>query len=200
MSEPGLLIIISGPSGAGKGTLGEYLCQEVPGIYFSVSATTRPPRPGEKEGVDYFFVPDLEFDRMLRSGELLEWATFDGYRYGTPRGFVQQLLAEGKDVLLDIEVQGARQVKDRYPGAVLVFILPPSREELRKRLLRRGTDAEQLERRLRTAEEQLKQMAMYDYVVVNDEVLLAVEKLRSIIVAEKCRLTRQGPDLLESLW
>jgi len=200
LNEPGLLTIISGPSGAGKGTLCEYLRQEVPGISFSVSATTRPPRPGEREGVDYFFVRDPEFNRMLKSGELLEWTTFDGYRYGTPRRFVEQLLGEGKDVLLDIEVRGARQVKDRYPEAVLVFILPPSREELRRRLLSRGTDPEQLERRLRTAEEQINHMAMYDYVVVNDEILLAVEKLRSIIVAEKCRIARQGPDLLKFLW
>ncbi len=200
MSQPGLLTIISGPSGAGKGTLCERLCREVPGIAFSVSATTRPPRPGEREGVDYFFVREPEFDRMLNGGEFLEWTTFDGHRYGTPRRFVEQLLGEGKDVLLDIEVQGARQVKDRYPEAVSVFILPPSREELRRRLLSRGTDPGQLERRLRTAEEQIKHMAGYDYVVVNDEVRLAVEKLRSIIVAEKCRITRQDPDLLKFLW
>lgn len=174
--------MIAGPSGVGKGTLVRRLTQRLPRLRVSVSATTRPPRPGERDGVEYRFVTEEEFSRLIEAGELLEWADVFGHRYGTPAGPVREALAAGEDVVLEIDVQGAHQVRSREPEAVLILIEPPSMEELERRLRARGTeDGERLAERLATAERELAQREVFDHVVVNDELERAVDRLVAII-------------------
>ncbi len=201
MSVPGLLIVISGPSGTGKGTICKSLFQRRPDIFFSVSATTRPPRDGEVEGVHYHFKDRTTFEAMLARDEFLEWALVYGNYYGTPRRPVMDALAAGKDVLLEIDVQGALKVKEKAPEGVYIFIVPPSLDILRKRITGRGTDtATVIEKRMGEALSELAHMPEYDYVVVNDVVAEAVDRVLSIIIAEKCRSHRfrlvsdSGPD------
>ena len=178
----GHLIIISGPSGAGKGTLVKELVERLPDVWVSVSATTRPPRPREIDGVHYFFLTNEEFDARLAAGEFLEWAEVHGNRYGTLRGPVERRTAHGMEVILEIDPQGAMQVKQAMPGAVLVFIVAPSKEELVRRLAKRGSEtAEEVETRMRTAERELSLVGTYDFVVVNDDVRRATDELVSII-------------------
>ncbi len=188
----GMLLILSGPSGAGKGTLGKLLLQEDESFCFSVSATTRAMREGEEPDVDYHFVDDRRFDELIEQNAFLEYADVHGKRYGTLRGDVEHRLSQGRNVLLDIDVQGAAMVMARMPDAVSVFILPPSFEELRKRLLGRGTETpEAVETRLRNARSEVRMMSMYQYVLVNDvppeESFL---KLKAIVDAEKQRQSR----------
>lgn len=188
----GLLIVLSGPSGAGKGTLCRELLRKESGIQYSVSATTRTPRSGEVEGVHYFFRAREEFETMIRKNELLEWAEFCGNYYGTPGFAVEQAVTAGKDVILEIEIQGALQVKKRFPQGVFIFVVPPSLDVLSERIHKRGTESEEvIQKRLATAVHELEYVEEYDYVVVNDEVPIAVKKLQSIIVAEKCRVKRK---------
>lgn len=188
ITRKGILFVISGPSGVGKGTVRSKLMPLVKDIHVSVSATTRPPRQGEIEGQDYFFTEPARFQQMIDNDELLEWALVYGNLYGTPKEYVTTMLSQGKDVLLEIDIQGALQVKERMPEGVFVFISPPSVEELARRLCGRGNDSEQsIQIRLAACEEEMAHMKYYDYVVVNDRIEDAVEKVRSIITAERCK-------------
>ena len=193
----GSLIVISGPSGVGKGTICEKLLQDVEGLHFSVSATTRPPRKGEKEGKNYFFLDRETFVNKIESGSFLEWArVFDNY-YGTPKEAVFDIMAHGDDVLLEIDVQGAMQIKANYPGAVFIFVSPPSLDELRKRIIGRGTESpESIRKRTKIAEEEIKLYKEYDYLIINDVLDEAVESVSKIIFAERCRVNRY-PDFCE---
>ncbi len=186
-----LLIVLSGLSGAGKDTVLAGLRQSELPLYISVSATTRRRRPGEKEGVDYFFVSKEKFQEFIETNQLLEWATVYGNRYGIPREPVRKALKSGKDVVVKIDVQGAGTIKKNFPGAVLIFLLTPYLEELEKRLARRRTETStDLELRLQTAAEELRKLPLFDYVVVNrtGEVERAVAEIIAIITAEKCRV------------
>jgi len=188
----GLLIVLSGPSGAGKGTLCQELLKQMPHLKYSVSATTRQPRQGEVDGLHYYFRSREEFQAMIEGDELLEWAEFCGNYYGTPKFAVEQAIQAGNDVILEIEIQGALQIKKRFRQGVFIFIVPPSMDELSQRIHKRGTESEEvIQRRLQTALQELEYVTEYDYVVVNDEVPLAVDKLKCILVAEKCRVKRR---------
>ncbi len=176
------MFVITGPSGVGKGTLIRGLLERVPELGLSVSATTRPPRPGEREGSDYHFLSPVEFDRRVRAGEFVEHATYSGRRYGTLRSELENRLRHGQPVVLEIELQGARQVREAMPDALAVFIAPPSREALRARLIGRGTDAaEQIEQRLRTADGELQAQREFSHVVVNDRLEDATDELERIV-------------------
>ena len=188
MSEKGKLFVISGPSGAGKSTVVNRAIGGRQDVCFSTSVTTRAPRPGEIDGQDYFFIDKERFDEMAAKGELLEHAVYVNNCYGTPRAFVEEKLAEGLNVLLDIEVQGARQVRDRMPEAVKIFVVPPTLDELRRRLERRGTDTpEAIEGRLARARQEYAEATFYDYIIVNDDAVTAAAELTAIITAEHCR-------------
>ena len=181
----GKVFVITGPSGVGKGTLIEQLLERIPELELSVSATTREPRPGEVDGRDYHFLASAEFERRVDAGDFLEHATYSGNRYGTLRQEVERRLVEGRSVVLEIEVQGARQVRKAMPEAVQIFIAPPDPESLRERLEGRGTDsADAIERRLQTAEIELEAQAEFPHVIVNDEVQKAASKLESLVRGE----------------
>ena len=188
----GLLLVVSGPSGVGKGTLVKALMERNSRIKMSVSATTREPRPGEIEGVHYFFKTEEAFKAMVDRGEFLEYIhVFGSKYYGTPRSFVEQQLENGFDVILEIDVQGAMKVKQAFPDAVLMFITAPSMSEIKSRLIGRGTETmEQVEKRFATAFEEIKMIPRYDYVVVNDVVDVAVHHIEAILEAERCRTSR----------
>jgi guanylate kinase len=180
--------VIAGPSGVGKGRLvKELLARDPEGLTVSVSATTRSARPDEVDGVDYFFIDEEGFDRLVGDGDLLEWAeVFGGNRYGTPRGFVEWRRDEGKDVILEIDVQGAAQVREKVPDAILILLEPPSLEELERRLRGRGTERERhIEERLAKAERELAQAAWFHHRVVNDEVTRAADEVAAIIEASR---------------
>lgn len=188
----GLLLVVSGPAGVGKGTIDRVLLERNTNMRLSVSATTRAPRPGEIDGVHYFFISDNKFKEMVEKNEFLEYMhVFNLHYYGTPRSFVEEEIAVGHDVLLEIDVQGAMRVREAYPSAVLVFIAPPSMGKLKSRLVGRGTETpEVIERRFQTAFSELEYMKNYDYVVVNDVLDVAISHMEHIVDAEKCRSER----------
>lgn len=192
----GKLFVVSGPSGVGKSTILKELFARRKNLYFSVSATTRGPRPGEEDGVHYHFLTKETFLDWIGQGEFLEHAEFVGNYYGTPCRYVDQALADGQDVILDIEVQGAMQVFEKRPDTVGIFIAPPSWEELERRLTERGTDApEKIRGRLQRAQEELLSASCYRYIVINDVVENAVTELNAIITAEHCRADERLPML-----
>ena len=200
MKTKGLLVVVTGPSAVGKGTICRALLAEAPDVRFSVSCTTRPARPGEVDGVEYFFVTHAEFRRKVEQGELLEYAEVYGNYYGTPRAYVERVTDEGQDVILDIDRVGARAVREAYPGAVSVFVIPPSLEALSQRIAARGTETpESVQRRLTEAPRWIEEGLQYDYAIVNDHLSTAVRQLRAIIDAEKSRVVRRGGALIRRL-
>jgi len=185
----GNLIVLSGPSGVGKGTVLRRLLKDYKDIEYSISATTRPGRKGEIHGKDYFFLSEEEFFQMVDNNQFIEWAKVHNNYYGTPREYVEKTLQDGRDIILEIDIQGARKVRETYPEAVYVFLLPPSFSELEKRLNKRGTEDEKTkELRLKNAREELKELVNYDYQIINEDLEEAVEQLKAIIVAERCRV------------
>ena len=190
-SNRGVLIVISGPSGAGKGTICKALLEKHDNIYISVSATTRSPREGEIEGVNYYFLTKEAFEEKVKENGFIEYANVHGNFYGTPKVNVEKMLEEGKDVILEIDIQGALQVKENFKEGVFIFILPPSMEELKKRIINRGSETEEsLMTRFKNAYKEINYVSKYIYAVVNDTLELAVAKVESIIAAEKCRVDR----------
>lgn len=205
--EPPVLMVLSAPSGTGKSTICRKLVEATrsSGLFerhleFSVSTTTRQPRETEVDGQDYNFVDKETFSEMDRNGEFLESARVHGEQYGTSRHNVRESITAGKDVLLEIDVQGAKQIKERCESAVLVFVAPPSLDELERRLSNRGTESEaEIKKRLKDAREELQSKELYKYVVINDEIDRAVNKIMSIRIAEKCRRARQNQQLVDEL-
>ena len=192
MSERGLLIVFSGPSGVGKGTVRQEIFSKPDHKFeYSVSMTTRAQRPGEVDGKDYFFRSREEFEELIRNGQMLEYAEYVGNYYGTPLTYVNETLDKGIDVFLEIEVQGALQVKKKVPDAVFIFLTPPDLNELQERLVGRGTDSEEvIAQRIERAREEIALMSEYDYAIVNDEVPLAAERVKRVIEAEHFRVDR----------
>lgn len=187
----GVLTVVSGFSGSGKGTIMKALLKKYDNYALSISATTRSPREGERNGREYFFKTKEEFQRLIEEDQLIEYAQYVENYYGTPREYVERCLDDGKDVILEIEVQGARKVKEKIPEAVLIFVTPPSAEELRARLVGRGTESmEVIESRLSRANEEAVVMPDYDYLLVNDDLEQCVEAMHRIIQAERCKMRR----------
>ncbi|GGB29691.1 guanylate kinase [Virgibacillus dakarensis] len=201
IEEKGILFVLSGPSGVGKGTVRKELFQHDTALRYSISMTTREKRQGETDGVDYFYKTNEEFESLIAQNKLLEYAKYVNNYYGTPRDYVEKTLAEGHDVFLEIEVQGALQVKENFPEGVFIFLFPPSLEELKNRIVNRGTETEELVlNRLKAARDEIEMMDAYDYVVVNDQIKHAVAKVKSIIQSEHCkreRIAKQYKQLLE---
>lgn len=189
--KKGILFIVSAPSGSGKTTLCNRIVDSIGGLSRSISMTTRPPRAGERDGMDYIFIEKEEFLKRKKKGEFLEWAKIFNEFYGTPKKYVKHLLAKGQDVLLSIDVQGAMKIKRLGMRAVYIFILPPSMAKLKERLVGRSTDTKKaIAKRLRVAKRELSYLERYDYVVVNNMLESAIENLRSIIIAERCKIRR----------
>lgn len=199
-SPKGILFIVSAPSGAGKTTLCQAMTRFFPDLYYSISYTTRPPRPGDKDGKTYYFVSKAEFLTMVARGDLAEWAEIYGYYYGTSRAILEKKLQEGQHVILDIDGQGAKQLREqKWPG-VFIFILPPSLEELKRRLAHRHTEnPAAYAERINKAKVEILEARWYDYIIVNDILEKAQEELRAIILAERCRRARKEDRLAEIL-
>jgi len=197
MQQSGILFVLSGPSGAGKGTICQELLRQIPNLQYSVSATTRKPRLGETNGINYWFKEKDEFEEMIKNDLLLEYAEVYGNYYGTPKEQVLKVLKSGKNVVLEIDPQGAMQVKAKFPEGVFIYILPPSLDELAARITKRGTDSkDSIKKRLAAATEEIQYALKYDYVVVNDKVETAVDSIATIISAEKFNSKRRKKIIL----
>ncbi|MCL2669928.1 MAG: guanylate kinase [Syntrophaceae bacterium] len=187
---PGVLLVMSAPSGAGKTSIGQRILEMFPQLHFSISSTTRPRRPGEVDGRDYEFLPEPEFRRRIAAGDFVEWVENYGNLYGTSRKQLEPFLAHGADLLLDIEPRGAKAIRAYYPQAVLVFILPPSLADLRSRLEKRGESPMVMEQRLQRSLDEIREALCYDYLIFNERLPEAVERFRAIYLAEKSRRER----------
>ncbi|WP_395318362.1 guanylate kinase [Fructilactobacillus frigidiflavus] len=201
MAKRGMLIVLSGPSGVGKGTVRKALFED-PAVDFnySISMTTRSPRDGEKNGVDYYFVSKEQFEEHIKNGEMLEYAKYVDNYYGTPLNYVNEQLNAGHDVFLEIEVNGALQVRANCPDGVFIFLTPPDIKELRSRLVGRGTDdLEVINKRIQKASKEIRMMQNYDYAIVNDKIKNAVEQIKDIVKSERLKVNRVMPDYLDSL-
>lgn len=197
----GSLFVVSAPSGAGKTTLCWKLCDSLAGIKHSVSYTTRNPRPGETDGVHYTFVDEDEFRSMITDGEFVEWAEVHGNFYGTSKKRIEDMTDAGYDVILDIDVQGARQIREHFPDSVLIFVLPPSMEVLKERLAGRKTDSEDvIKMRLQNAIGEIKEYKNYDYVIVNDSLDNAIKEMSSIVIAERVRISKMERDWIKEIF
>ena len=193
MAQQGLLVVVSGFSGAGKGTIMKALLDKYENYALSVSATTRSPRVGEEHGREYFFLTEQEFEELIEKDQFIEHARYVKHYYGTPKSYVEEKMAEGHDVILEIEIQGALNVKEKFPNALLVFVTAPTAEELRNRLVGRGTEsAEVIEERLKRAAEEAEYMDQYDYILVNDAIDTSVEKLHSLIQSQHMQTSCNG--------
>ena len=198
LNRKGLLLVVSGPSGAGKGTICKALLNKNDQIKLSVSATTRKPRNGEVHGVNYFFIEKEEFTKMIENGEFLEYAQIYDNFYGTPKAAIIECLEKGQDVILEIEMQGARQIKEVYPEGVFIFVLPPSLEELKSRIVGRGTETqEEIEKRFSCAFEEINQIVNYDYFIVNEDIEKSFSDVEAIICAEKNKVTRYKNNIID---
>ncbi|POH19375.1 guanylate kinase [Fructilactobacillus sanfranciscensis] len=201
MAKRGMLIVLSGPSGVGKGTVRKALFED-PEVDFnySISMTTRNPREGEKNGVDYYFVSKEQFEEKIKNGEMLEYAKYVDNYYGTPLNYVNEQLNAGHDVFLEIEVNGALQVRANCPDGVFIFLTPPDIKELRSRLVGRGTDdLEVINKRIQKASKEIRMMQNYDYAIVNDKIKNAVEQIKDIVKSERLKVNRVMPDYIDSL-
>lgn len=199
MSDQGILVVVSGFSGAGKGTLIKAMVEKYHNYALSISATTRKPREGEEEGREYFFVTRDHFETMIKEEQLIEYAQYVNNYYGTPRQYVFQQIADGKDVILEIEIQGALKIKERFPDALLLFVMPPSADELKRRLVGRGTETmEVIDQRLHRAAEEAAGMTSYDYILINDKVDSCVEAMHQLIQAQH-RKVSNNLDFIEQM-
>lgn len=196
----GIIFVISAPSGTGKTTLCERLLKILPDLKMSISHTTRQPRPYEKNGIDYFFVDEKNFKKMIANDEFIEWAEVYGNFYGTSKKVIFDLIKEGYDILLDIDTQGAKNIRKLYPDSVLIFILPPSLEELEKRLLLRNEDRDIIDKRLSKASQEISQYKFYDYIVINDNIEKALNDLLCIIYAERLKIKRIEHDKIDKIF
>lgn len=201
MAKRGMLIVLSGPSGVGKGTVRKAIFEQQDNDFqYSISMTTRQPRDGEVNGEDYFFVSKSDFEDKIAHGQMLEYAKYVDNYYGTPLQYVNQTLDSGKDVFLEIEVNGARQVREKMPDGVFIFLTPPDLVELKQRIINRGTeDMATIDKRMGKAVDEIKTMRDYDYAVVNDDLVVAVDEIKNIIKGEHLRVTRVYPEYQEML-
>jgi guanylate kinase len=201
MKEKGILIVLSGPSGVGKGTVRQAVFSRPDARFeYSISATTRKPRKGEVNGIDYFFKSKEEFEQLIAEDKLLEYAHYVGNYYGTPIDYVNETLNAGKDVFLEIEVQGAKQVREKIPEGIFIFLMPPSLDELESRIVGRGTESiELIHNRMEAARREIELMSLYDYIVVNDNVERAVDRINAIVESEHCRSERVASNYIKML-
>ncbi len=200
MTTKGLLVVLSGPSGVGKNTICDQLLYKYSDLEYSISMTTRPPRAGEIHGEDYYFASKNDFQEMIEEDDFLEWAEVFGNYYGTPQKFVDAKLKDGKSVVLEIDIQGALQVKQKRPDGVFIFLLPPSLYELQNRIKKRGTEKDQdMEKRFKAAKQEIETVHQYHYAVINNNIPNTTELIYSIISAEKCRVSRVGEKIVEEV-